>query len=342
MSELIHVTIEDAAQKIYQTWAAAPGYVPWVANGNSRWQDDARRLANKIIAPLHARIAELEDTCLEWDRLCNEVKKERDAENERLTKERDEWQCWALRNDRELHAVSVAIGSVRFMDPPDGGDVSLAEQVSRQGAALESAERQNAALVEALRKIENHPEEYNSKRGVSFGVRWAFNNARAIARDAIAQLDAPQLDTRDASAQRRVNVLRGALEVVRCQCSMLCAPDDPFNKGVLATIDAALSFPDVPRPDATSYTPIESFNELWAYLEAVGAQPDARDAALAEAVEIMWRFQAVADRESSLRREEKRQLHEAGDHQGQSGEDSNVSSYAVQCGECHHGADPEV
>jgi hypothetical protein len=32
---------------------------------------------------------------------------------------------------RECAAVSAAIGGVKFMDPPDGGDVSLSEQVRR-------------------------------------------------------------------------------------------------------------------------------------------------------------------------------------------------------------------
>lgn len=45
----------------------------------------------------------------------------------------------------ETTAISAAIGSVRFMDPPDGGDVSLAEQVARMRSALEAAE---AALVQ--------------------------------------------------------------------------------------------------------------------------------------------------------------------------------------------------
>jgi hypothetical protein len=41
-----------------------------------------------------------------------------------------------------LADVSAAIGSVRFMDPPDGGDVSLSEQVRRMRETLEAAERQ--------------------------------------------------------------------------------------------------------------------------------------------------------------------------------------------------------
>jgi hypothetical protein len=46
----------------------------------------------------------------------------------------------------ELSAVSIAIGSVRFMDPPDGGDVSLPEQVRRMREALSTAEAELARI----------------------------------------------------------------------------------------------------------------------------------------------------------------------------------------------------
>ena len=55
--------------------------------------------------------------------------------------------------DGELDAVSAAIGTVRFMDPPDGGDVSLAEQVRRMKAALDEAEAKLATAVGALERI---------------------------------------------------------------------------------------------------------------------------------------------------------------------------------------------
>jgi hypothetical protein len=41
---------------------------------------------------------------------------------------------------KELNDIAVAIGSNRFLDPPDGGSVSLAEQVTRMRQALEKAE----------------------------------------------------------------------------------------------------------------------------------------------------------------------------------------------------------
>ncbi|WP_303718052.1 hypothetical protein [Brevundimonas naejangsanensis] len=46
--------------------------------------------------------------------------------------------------EAELDAVSSAIGTVRFMDPPDGGDVHLSEQVRRMASALTEAERKLA------------------------------------------------------------------------------------------------------------------------------------------------------------------------------------------------------
>lgn len=55
-----------------------------------------------------------------------------------------DWEREAHQSDAELAAVSEAIGSTRFMDPPDGGSPSLAEQVERMRRALELAERKTA------------------------------------------------------------------------------------------------------------------------------------------------------------------------------------------------------
>lgn len=52
---------------------------------------------------------------------------------------------------RELSQVSAAVGSVRWMDHPDGGSVSLAEQVGRMRADLERVEGVNAAQIDALK-----------------------------------------------------------------------------------------------------------------------------------------------------------------------------------------------
>jgi|GEM_PF-1835067 len=59
---------------------------------------------------------------------------------EALAAERDAATERAEKAKAELTDISAAIGTVRFMDPPDGGDVSLAEQVRRMRAALDKAE----------------------------------------------------------------------------------------------------------------------------------------------------------------------------------------------------------
>jgi hypothetical protein len=60
-----------------------------------------------------------------------------------LQQERDR-----LREEQE--EVSRAIGSVRWMDPPDGGSVSLGEQVRRVRVDLETAEKWCDNLRDAL------------------------------------------------------------------------------------------------------------------------------------------------------------------------------------------------
>jgi hypothetical protein len=52
--------------------------------------------------------------------------------------------------DRSLTEVSAAIGTVEWMDPPDGGDVSLGEQVRRMRVALTEA---RVALAEKDKRI---------------------------------------------------------------------------------------------------------------------------------------------------------------------------------------------
>jgi len=84
------------------------------------------------------------------------------------------------RAEGDLHAVSTAIGSVRFMDPPDGGDVSLAEQVARMRSALEASEAEASDL---RRKLEER-----ERAGKSL-ANAAFN----ISRMNLAQIDATHL-----------------------------------------------------------------------------------------------------------------------------------------------------
>ena len=50
----------------------------------------------------------------------------------------------------DLQAVSDAIGTTKYMDPPDGGSPSLAEQVSRMKADLAKCREENLQLREFL------------------------------------------------------------------------------------------------------------------------------------------------------------------------------------------------
>ncbi|MGY2441387.1 hypothetical protein [Pseudomonas sp. SDO52101_S400] len=42
--------LELEAQRIYESWALHPEYVPWVKNGNSLKQDEARRLTRAAMS----------------------------------------------------------------------------------------------------------------------------------------------------------------------------------------------------------------------------------------------------------------------------------------------------
>lgn len=79
----------------------------------------------------------------------------------------------ALRGEgcSECQAVSAAIGSVEFMDPPDGGDVPLSEQVRRMRAALTAlrgeelrgierfTDSERLWLITAANLLENNPDK---------------------------------------------------------------------------------------------------------------------------------------------------------------------------------------
>ncbi len=66
----------------------------------------------------------------------------------------------------EVNAVCCALGGdARFMDPPDGGDVSIPEQVRRCRAALDEAEAQRDEAVKALEPFALFAEIITSKDG---------------------------------------------------------------------------------------------------------------------------------------------------------------------------------
>ena len=64
----------------------------------------------------------------------------------------------------ELLAVAGAIGSVRFMDQPDGGDVSLAEQVKRMREALTTAESERDSWRRVCERLETEKQAALAER----------------------------------------------------------------------------------------------------------------------------------------------------------------------------------
>lgn len=70
----------------------------------------------------------------------------------------------------ELSDISAALGTTRFMDPPDGGDVPLAEQVKRMREALTTAERQRDEALEALRPFAKAAEDCGVEDDLRIGV----------------------------------------------------------------------------------------------------------------------------------------------------------------------------
>lgn len=84
----------------------------------------------------------------------------------------------AERAESELNAVSAAIGSPRFMDPPDGGDVPLAEQVRRMRERLELLEK-TARDVEAWWLEDGHYAFNGCPHGI-FAIRAALDSGRHV------------------------------------------------------------------------------------------------------------------------------------------------------------------
>ena len=41
--------LEEAAKIVYESWTSCPGWLPWVPNGNSTKQDEARGVAARIL-----------------------------------------------------------------------------------------------------------------------------------------------------------------------------------------------------------------------------------------------------------------------------------------------------
>lgn len=86
------------------------------------------------------------------------------------------------RSESDLNAISAAIGSPRFMDPPDGGDVSLAEQVRRMREQLDKVE--NAARAVEAWWLEDGRYAFNGCPYCIFAVRTALGGSGSRLADA--------------------------------------------------------------------------------------------------------------------------------------------------------------
>ena len=77
-------------------------------------------------------------------------------------------QRWADSESKELQSVAEALG-MRYLDPPDGGDVPLGEQVRRMSAELAAA-RTDLEDTKAL--LPNHPDTGCAPRPTEMGDWW--------------------------------------------------------------------------------------------------------------------------------------------------------------------------
>ena len=60
----------------------------------------------------------------------------------------------------ELSAISMSLRDHRYMDPPDGGDVSLAEQVARMRAEVDTLREALKDTMAALAAFVNTDAKY--------------------------------------------------------------------------------------------------------------------------------------------------------------------------------------
>lgn len=90
---------------------------------------------------------------------------------------------------KEVAAAYAALGSTRFMNLPDGGDPTLAEQIANMRADLEAAETKVADLTKALEKIERWHGEFpptgctwDDGTPVSYAANYGSNGERDFMR----------------------------------------------------------------------------------------------------------------------------------------------------------------
>lgn len=88
----------------------------------------------------------------------------------------------------ELNAVSAAIGDCRYMDPPDGGDVTLGEQVNRMRTDRDQLTARNAELEAEVGKLRSAMQSIVDDYKQGFRTDWTTAaNYADIARNALRE-----------------------------------------------------------------------------------------------------------------------------------------------------------
>lgn len=125
---------------------------------------------------------------------------------------------WGEILEAEQNAIAAKLPGVRFMDPPDGGSPSLAEQVKRMREALDAAERERDEALAALKASEEALDERIDTAWAD-GARFVVNELDSLipdstlVRDKLVDID--QMIARryaDAIASRKERRARSVLE----------------------------------------------------------------------------------------------------------------------------------
>ena len=102
--------------------------------------------------------------------------------------------------------ISGAIGSNRFLDPPDGGSVTFAEQVTRMRQALETAEKRACFFEEAVAPLKSVAEKLEAaerSEQEALALADARCNEKAFVEEALAKAEKERDDlAEDCKAQR--------------------------------------------------------------------------------------------------------------------------------------------
>jgi len=150
-------SVEDGEGIVRELGGFTPG--PWEWNGKDQLWGGERGEAGALEQILNSaddgKSYGMHSACIEhhWDEKVAEANRRLIAAAPTLLARiaQDAQEKAALQ--ATLDEVSAAIGDVRYMDPPDGGDVPIAEQVRRMRAELASVKAERDSLGTQLEQI---------------------------------------------------------------------------------------------------------------------------------------------------------------------------------------------